>query len=543
MVSSARQAVTCILLIFSSTLYAHSQTALPAKTSTASISGKVTIKGKAAAGIVMGLRLVESPSYPHSRYKAVTDDQGDYKIVNIPAGQYQVVAVAPVYIPDDQWRVKTILISKDESIENVDIALVRGGVITGRVTDSEGRPVIEEEVSLQPAEMSKAGFYQLPMSVQTDDRGIYRMYGLPHGKYHVGAGLRELRFGARQRAAYKPTYHPAAADVNQASVIEVTEGSEAGNVDIMLGRALSKYSAQGRIVDGKTGQPVPNIRYGLKYFISEHNGGSMTTGAVSNSEGEFKLENLAPGKYAVFIEPPPEVDWRADSVRFDVTDQDVTGLIVKTSAGATVSGVVVLEGTDDKTAQQNLKNVHVFANVFDDNVPDGDSQSSAIEQDGGFRVRALKGGLLRFSISNRQRFQIARIERDGIVHPKGIRIKEGEQVSGVRIILNYGSGAIRGVFKLEGGALPENAVMGVSLRRLGEDQDTLNSPFGSARPDARGQFFMEGLIPGTYEMTGGVYVISTRSVFRGTKQQVVVTDKGVTNVTVTVNLQSTPERF
>ena len=85
--------------------------------------------------------------------------------------------------------------------------------------------------------------------------------------------------------------------------------------------------------------------------------------------------------------------------------------------------------------------------------------------------------------------------------------------------------------------------MGVSLRRLGEDQDTLNSPFGSARPDARGQFFMEGLIPGTYEMTGGVYVISTRSVFRGTKQQVVVTDKDVTNVTVTVNLQSTPERF
>ena len=543
MVSSARQAVTCILLIFSSTLYAHSQTTTPlTKTSSASISGKVTIKGKAAGGIVVGVRL-ESYNYPHSRYKAVTDDQGNYKIVNIPPGQYQVVAVAPVYIPDNQWRVKTILINKDETIENVDIALVRGGVITGRVTDSEGRPVIEEEVSLQPAEMSKGGFYQLPMSVQTDDRGIYRMYGLPPGKYHVGAGLRELRFGARQRAAYKPTYHPAAADVNQASVIEVTEGSEAGNVDIMLGRALSKYSAQGRIVDGKTGQPVPNVRYGLQYFISENNSGSMTTGAVSNSEGEFKLQNLAPGKYAVFIEPPPEVDWRADSVRFDVTDQDVTGLIVKTSAGATVSGVVVVEGTDDKTAQANLKNVHVFANVFEDNMPGSDSQSSAVEQDGSFHVRALKGGLLRFSISNQQRFQIARIERDGIVHPKGIRIKEGEQVSGVRIILNYGNGAIRGVFKLEGGTLPENAVMGVTLRRLGEDHDSLNSPFGSARPDARGQFFMEGVIPGTYEMTGDVYVISTRSVFRSTKQQVVVTDKGVTNVTVTVNLQSTPERF
>ena len=142
MVSSARQAVTCILLIFSSTLCAHSQTT-PAKTSTASISGKVTIKGKAAGGIVVGAHLVESYNYPHSRYKAVTDDQGNYKIVNIPPGQYQVVAVAPVYISDDQWRVKTILISKDETIENVDIALVRGGVITGKVNAVRGRSEAE----------------------------------------------------------------------------------------------------------------------------------------------------------------------------------------------------------------------------------------------------------------------------------------------------------------------------------------------------------------------------------------------------------------
>jgi hypothetical protein len=542
MVSSARQAVTCFLLIFSSTLYAYSQTTtLPAKTSTASISGKVTIKGKAAAGIVVGVRLVESTGYLFNRLKAVTDDQGNYKITNIPPGHYQVIAVAPVYIPEDQGREKTILINKDETVENVDIALVRGGVITGRVTDSEGRPVIEEEISLHPVETNK-GFYNMPVSVQTDDRGIYRIYGLAPGKYRVGAGMREVRIGVRQRASYKLTYHPAATDVNQASLIEVTEGSEASNVDIALGRALGHYSAQGRIVDGKTGQPVPNVSYGLKYFTREYSSGSITTGAVSNSEGEFKLENLAPGKYAVFFEPSPEVDWRAESVRFDVIDQDVTGLIVKTSAGATVSGVVVLEATDDKAAQTNLRNTRLFASVFEENVPGGDGQSTLIQQDGSFRLRNLKGGLLGFSISHQEQFEIARIERDGILYPKGIRIKEGEQVSGVRIILNYASGAVRGVFKLEGGVLPQNAVMHVSLRRLDENQNAFNSGIASARADARGQFVMEGLIPGTYEMTGGVYIMDTRSLFRSTKQQVVVTDRSVTNVTVTVNLESTPER-
>ena len=543
MVSSARQAVTCFLLIFSGTLYAHSQTTLPAKTSTASISGKVTIKGKAAAGVVVGVRLMQTSDPQPSRHKAVTDDQGNYKIVNIPPGHYQVVAVAPVYISEDEGRGKTILINKDETVENVNIALVRGGVITGRVTDSEGRPVIEEEVSLQPAEMSR-GFYPMPLSVRTDDRGVYRIYGLPPGKYRVGAGLREMFSGGRTRGLYKLTYHPAAVDINQASVIEVTEGSEATNVDITLGRVLGSYSAQGRIVDGKTGQPLPNVRYGLKYFFSEYGGGSMSTGAVSNSEGEFRFENLSPGKYAVFFEPPPESDWRADSVRFEVIDQDITGLIVKTSTGASVSGVVVLEGTDDKAAQANLRKLFLFAGVFEDNVSGSNSQPSRIQPDGSFRIYALKSGLLRFAISNEGRFQIVRIERDGIVYPKGMRIKDGEQVSGVRVILNHGSGTVRGVFKVEGGPLPQNAVMHVSLRRLGDDQD---SPSGSSPVDARGQFFMEGLIPGTYEMIAAVYVISPggpvpRGPFRTTKQQVVVTDGGVTNVTVTVNLESTPDR-
>jgi hypothetical protein len=207
-----------------------------------------------------------------------------------------------------------------------------------------------------------------------------------------------------------------------------------------------------------------------------------------------------------------------------------------------VSGVVVLEGTDDKAVQAKLRNMRLFAGVLEDQMSGGDSQSSAIGQDGSFRVRALKGGTVGFGLSDRGRFQIARIERDGIVYPKGIRIKDGEQMSGVRIILNYGSGTVRGIFKVEGGTLPQNAVIHVSLRRLGEDQDSLNTTAGSARPDARGQFFIEGLIPGSYELVGAVYILGTRSVFRSTKQQVVISDGNVTNVTVTLNLNSPPDR-
>lgn len=150
MVSSARQAIACILLIFGTVICLQAQTG-PAKGPTAVITGKVTLKGKGVSGIVVGLRLEDSSTLRGTRYRAVTDHQGNYRIINVPPGSYQVLASAPAFVSADELaRPQTLFINKDESVENIDFALVRGGVITGRVSDSEGRPVIEEEVSVCP---------------------------------------------------------------------------------------------------------------------------------------------------------------------------------------------------------------------------------------------------------------------------------------------------------------------------------------------------------------------------------------------------------
>src|SRR5262249_48237728 len=137
---------------------------------------------------------------------------------------------------------------------------------------------------------------------------------------------------------------------------------------------------------------------------------------------------------------------------------------------------------------------------------------------------------------------IMRVERGGIPYPKGIEIKDGEQVSDVRVVLSYGSGTIHGVVKLEGGTLPANAGTYIGLRRLGEETYSL-TPWSNAPPiDDRGQFSAEGLLPGSYEISAGIYIPGEPAPFRRTKQQIVVTDGGVTNVTITVNLNSTSDR-
>jgi len=533
--SSTRQAIACIVLIFATVINARSQSG-PEKRSGATFSGKVTIKGKGTPGIAVGVIRIEESSHEPTRHRALTDDQGNYRITNVGPGKYQLTVVAPGLVPalasDSN---KTFLISKSETVENVDFALVPGGVITGKVTDSDGRPLIEEDISIFPADPRQGPFYpRPPLHTRTDDRGIYRMFGIPPGKYRVAAGQDGDDSFSSRAGGYIRTFHPAVTEASQATIIEVTEGSEAANIDITLPDPVVYYSAHGRVIDGDTGQPVADVPYGVQKYINENSTTGISTGAVSNKDGEFKLENLSPGKYAVFVEAPPGSDWRADYVRFEVTDQDVTGLIVRTSKGAGASGVIVLEGTDDKTIHEKLRQARVYAHVSQESTSTS-LQSSAINPDGSFQIGGLQAGTVNFGIGM-QRFHIVRVERAGLAQTQGIELKDREQITGLRLIVNYATAAIQGVVKLDGASIPANGQVSVSVKRLGDLPTPFSSSQQSAQVDARGRFFVEGLLSGTYEVMVA-YAADPRLPWRRATQQVVVTNGAVSNMRITVDNQ------
>ena len=538
---SSRQAIACILLVFGVAISIQSQT-VPAKGPTATISGKVTVKGKGVPGLVVMLRSLNA-ARQNGAYKGVTDEQGNYVISNVSPGNYQAVPIAPAFVyTDDQTATKNLIINKDETIENIDFTLIRGGVITGKVTDSEGHPLIEEGIALYSVGSNTVGWnqgYFMRPTTRTDDRGIYRIFGVQPGRYRVSAG--QTQSWGRQSASYKQAFYPGASEMSEAGVIEVTEGSEVTDVDITLRRMLNKFSARGRIVDGETGRPLANVPYGLQFYWDENSTSSTSTGVVSNADGEFHFDNLSPGKYAVMIDRPADVDWRADFVRFDVTDRDVTGLVVKTWKGGSVSGVVVLEGTDDKAAQAAAKRIRLQAYVANGNRMSSQGQSTTVNPDGSFRMGGLSAGLVNFG-SDQDRFRIVRIEREGVVYPKGIEINDREQINGVRVIVNYGNGTVRGQVKLENGTLPQNAVIYVSMQRIDETPNPFSGPREDVQTDARGQFLKEGLIPGTYEVSAVVYTRDGRVAPPQAKQQIVVLDGSSTEVILTVDLSSTSRK-
>lgn len=177
---SSRHAIAGFLLIAALLSYAHAQQAA-ASEKTASISGTVTFKGKGIAGIVV---IANNPNaWDRERYRATTDQSGNYSIQGLPAGNYQIQPALGSLTIDAKEAAKSLMLSEGETVEHIDFSLARGGVITGRVTDADGQPLIEEQISILEAEPTSDGnTYQ---SLKTDDRGIYRAFGLRSGKDRV----------------------------------------------------------------------------------------------------------------------------------------------------------------------------------------------------------------------------------------------------------------------------------------------------------------------------------------------------------------------
>src|SRR5215468_11276186 len=134
---------------------------------TASVSGRVTIAGKPAvnAKVVIaevndrhapgtqGFSIVLPGSGAGEDYVVLTDAEGRYRATNLPEGKYEAHVSLGGCVREkpspNASLMESFSLSEGASRENVDFALVRGGVITGRVTDGDGRPLIARAVSLQ----------------------------------------------------------------------------------------------------------------------------------------------------------------------------------------------------------------------------------------------------------------------------------------------------------------------------------------------------------------------------------------------------------
>lgn len=514
-------AVSALLFCLLPNILGYSQTKSAQPAGTASISGRVFIKGEPIRGVMVSLQSQQPGQVSNMRNQAKTDGNGQFRLTGIQAGRYSLMALAPgFYMPGESdygFRGKTILLSEGEQVENIDIEIVRGGVIAGRVTDANGRPVVEERVTLmrigRSGKPERVQEFQLGVNYEafmTNDRGEYRVYGLPEGKYIVSVGASTEPGALVVSSAttfFSRTFHPNAASEAEAKIVEVTGDEDATGIDITLGEERKAYRIFGRVVDSSTGLPVAGVvlSYGLMAGDGKRMSSSGSKGERSNANGEFKLMGMSPGKYGVSVaegnsyrSPGEENVFISDPVPCEVVDGDVHGIEVRVRLGASISGVLVFEGA---AAAKKIDPRQIMLFAQPQPSPGAPPSSPYISPgntgpDGSFRIAGLREGKmqLRLGGSPFPGLTILRTEHNGEQKQDGIDLRAGEQISGVRVLVTMGTITLRGEVKVIGGNLPLNRFY-ISLRKSGP------SPTGSgAQVDARGQFAIENLMPGEYEL-------------------------------------------
>ena len=76
------------------------------------------------------------------------------------------------------------------ALRHVTLTMIRGGVITGRVTNAQDEPLIAMQISavrVREAAGHPVTNQMTGLAHMTDDRGVYRFYGLTPGTYVVMA--------------------------------------------------------------------------------------------------------------------------------------------------------------------------------------------------------------------------------------------------------------------------------------------------------------------------------------------------------------------
>ncbi len=302
--------------------------------------------------------------------QAVTDDEGNFEFVNLLPASYAISASTPGYVaPLPEAASEGEEENRSNLYRNGEVAniiLVKGGVITGKVHNANGEALTGVSVSAirignlngEADELSAAR--GMARSWRTDDRGMYRIYGLMPGTYIVQAGqMGQGRGPAASLSPYRddaPTYYPSSAR-DAAIQLPVRPGDELAGIDIRY-RADKGRSVGGKVILAQTtnkaanqaGNPPNNSDFSateIRLSLAGTDSVVATTVQMDRSQTSgFAFYNIPDGEYEISARRSGganESDSVSENRHVSVRSADVAGIQLGLTPLALLSGKVVVE--------------------------------------------------------------------------------------------------------------------------------------------------------------------------------------------------------
>jgi hypothetical protein len=465
---------------------------------------------------------------------AVTDAQGRYEFRDLPAGRFTLSASKPGFLdtkygqsrPSERGR--PIELAEGQTLDKIDVALPRGGAISGHILDEFGDPIPDVNVTAMRIERATGKRVSAGRMSTTNDLGSFRLFGLPPGEYYVAATAHGNEPMAMMQAigsgptasnitGYATTYYPATPNPAEAQRIALAVGQEA-SVDVQMSPVrLARIT--GRAV-GSDGSPISRSMVMLMPVGVEYTG-MMTGGTETDKDGAFTISGVAPGEYFVQVQslaalmtafdamrafsdeasnapPPPPVKREYAIAKVSVSGEDIAGLTITGTRGATASGQVIFEHgerPEPLTSLRLIAETMDVQNVHLESVP----PFAALKENGRFEVEGLMG---------RQRFQIMNPPKGwflkGITHEgddvtdTGYDFKPAEDVKGFEIILTTRSQTLTGVVAGDRGEPLMDSTVVVFPADEEKWAETRSRWYGSTQTDQEGRFRFSELPAGSY---------------------------------------------
>jgi hypothetical protein len=320
---------------------ASAQTADPVRvrpSGTAAIGGVVVTDALRAEPVRKAVVVLRSELT--GSWSLVTADDGRFSFLGLPAARFDLHVSKPGYIETTYGATSIggqgtpIAVGANQTVD-VTIRIARGAALEGRILTEIGEPLGGVQVSamrVRPdAPPARAGE---PMV--TDDRGMYRLFGLPPGEYlvlaryliapvlerpsaaDVESELRALGRTSRQGAqvlfddgggrmtpdavVFAPSYFPGTWAIDRATAVRVAAGEEKLGLDFAFTPV-----PMGRIRGQVSGAAYPRAVQVHVQAATDAAIPHWTQTVRPDETGAFELSRVPPGRYTAVARADPDM--------------------------------------------------------------------------------------------------------------------------------------------------------------------------------------------------------------------------------------------
>ena len=475
----------------------------------------------------------------------ITDSEGQFFLKNIRPGSYRLMVSREGYINSEYGQKHpggpplNLTLTAGQAMTGVRLAMTKGGVISGHITD-KGQPVgIADVVALKISYVDGLPTLTEILSSKTDDLGAYHIFWLAPGRYYVVAMVwdsaaqtfpvyvtpdgpdrgqdyvqrrtvrtvlnRAIGSGAGNNEAHVPIYFPATLDPLLAAAIEIRPGSEVRNIDIDASPLPIRH-IRGRITGLPPGLTVrpgtflfplgPRLSATDSIFISE---------SQADLSGVFDISRVSGGSYMLFA--GTDDGKMIGRIPVTVQDRDLD-VVVPLTDSLTLNGRVTIDRQADTAAPgPQMKDFQIILRA--DSINEGDSVP--VDADGTFEMEELPPWDYRILVSplltpaGQKPPNLPPALQNSYV--KSIRMGEQDVLNGGLHVVDTSPGPIEIVIGTDAGTVEGRVIndrqqgvgsIWVSLIPDSSLRYRVNHKFVST--DANGRFQLQGVPPGDYHM-------------------------------------------